>query len=57
MILPDRVAEILTDLRHLMVNPSPEAAAQLLEDWDERQQMYNDPSGWSRKPTEGHAHA
>lgn len=53
MILPDRVAEAIEDLRHLAVHPSLEAAAQLLEDWDERQQMYHNPSGWSRTLVEG----
>jgi hypothetical protein len=53
VILPDRVAETIEGLRHLAVHPTLEGAAQLLEEWDERQQMYNNPSGWSRTLTEG----
>jgi hypothetical protein len=53
VILPDRVAETIEGLRHLAVHPTIEGAAQLLEEWDERQQMYNNPSGWSRTLTEG----
>lgn len=53
MILPDRAAEVMSDLRRLAASPSLEGAAQLLEEWEERQQMYNNPSGWSRTLTKG----
>lgn len=58
MILPDRAAEVLGDLRRLAASPSLEAAAQLLEDWAEREELYNTTeSGWIRTPTEGTVHA
>jgi hypothetical protein len=41
VILPDRTAEVMGDLRRLAASPSLEGAAQLLEEWEERQQMYN----------------
>lgn len=43
----------MSDLRRLAASPSLEGAAQLLEEWEERQQMYNNPSGWSRTLTKG----
>lgn len=57
MILPDRVTEVREGLRRLAVHPTIEGADQLLEEWEERQQMYNDPSGWSRTPKEGTSRA
>jgi hypothetical protein len=54
VIIPDRVAEVREGLRHLAVNPTLEGAQQLLDDWNERQQMYdNTESGWSPTPTKG----
>lgn len=58
MILPDRAAEVMGDLRRLAASPTPEGAAQLLEDWEERQQMYNaTQTAWNPTPMEGTPHA
>jgi hypothetical protein len=54
VIIPDRVAETIDGLRHLAVHPSPEHAQRLIDDWTERQQMYDTTTtGWSRSPREG----
>lgn len=51
MIFPDRVVEAIQGLHRLAADPSLEGATQLLEEWGERQQMYNTTeSGWSRTP-------
>lgn len=53
MILPDPAVEVLADLHRLAVHPSLEDAQQVLEDWDERKQLYNaTESGWSRRSKE-----
>lgn len=54
MILPDRAAEVMGDLRRLAASPSLEGAARLLEEWEERQQMYNATQiAWNPTPMEG----
>jgi hypothetical protein len=58
LIIPDRLAEIQEDLRRLAVDPTSEGIQQVLEDWDERQQMYdNTTTGWSRASSQGDTHA
>lgn len=53
MIIPDRVAATIEGLRHLADHPSPEGAQRLIEDWGERQQMYDGTStGWVRREAE-----